>query len=358
MDSRPAGNENAPRILVVAPSWVGDMVMAQSLFMTLAERHPGAAVDVLAPAWSRPVLARMDEVRSAVDLPAGHGELRLGARFALGRRLRREGYDRAIVLPRSAKAALPPLVAGVPRRTGYRGEQRYGLINDMRPLDRRLLPAMVQRYVALAAEPDEPLPVPTPHPALRRDPVNAAQLVESLGLDPDRPAVALIPGAAYGPAKRWPVERFRELAARLVADGCQVWVLGAPDERVLGETVVEGLTGPVHNLCGRTRLEDVVDLASRTRCVVTNDSGLMHVAAASGTGVIAIYGSSSPAYTPPLTERARIVYRALSCSPCFARSCPLGHRDCLYGIDVEAVHRHCLDSLERAPQAPALGEAR
>jgi len=327
------------RILVVGPAWVGDMVMAQSLYITLKQRHPDAIIDVVAPKWSQPLLARMPQVRKAYSLPVSHGKLQLGARWSLGRELRANEYDQAIIIPRSYKAALLPFVAKIPCRTGYKGEMRYGVINDMRPLDKAILTQTVQRYVSLGLPPGTSLPPPIPEPQLTVDSENRKRIVEKLGLDTDSKSkiVAFLPGAEYGSAKRWPPERYRTLAERLSKDGNQVWVFGSEKELSLGEQIAAGLSPGVRNLCGKTQLQDVIDLLSLATLSVSNDSGLMHVAAAVGINIIAIYGSTTPAYTPPLTSKACILYENLSCSPCFQRECPLGHTLCLKNIEVEQV---------------------
>ncbi len=322
-----AGND----ILVVGPAWVGDMVMAQALFMRLKQRWPEAAIDVVAPGWSLPILQRMPEVRAGIELRLGHGEFGFGVRRALGRSLRGHGYARAIVLPGSWKSALVPFFADIPRRIGFRRELRYGLLNDLRPLDRKRLPTTVQQFLALAEDSADVAAPAVPQPRLRADKLRAQELIAQLHLDRQRPAIALMPGAEYGPAKRWPAERFAELAATLSASGWQVWVFGSAKERELGEAITQSHAF-VFDLTGRTQLVDVVDLLSVSEAAVSNDSGLMHVAAAVGTRLVAIYGSSSPKMTPPLSANARIVYRELSCSPCFERECPLGHLNCLRGI--------------------------
>lgn len=316
-------------ILIVGPAWVGDMVMAQSLFRLLRDREPGVALDVVGPAWSLPLVARMPEVREGLALDAGHGELALGARRRLGRALQSRGYGRAIVLPRSFKAALVPWFAGIPVRTGFRAELRGLLLNDLRDLDRETLDQTVKRFLSLGLPPGAPVPDP-PEPRLTVDTANRDALLARHGLG-GRPGVALLPGAAYGPAKQWPLAHFRALAGELIASGREVWVLGSAGERPLGEAIAAGEPA-VRNLCGSTRLTDTVDLLSAARAAVANDSGLMHVAAAAGTTVVALYGSSSPAFTPPLTARRRILYLGLECSPCFERECPLGHLRCLQEI--------------------------
>lgn len=329
---------DAPRkYLIVGPSWVGDMVMAQSLYRLLLEREPGARIDVVSPAWSLPILERMDEVTRAIELPVAHGEFALGERYAAGRKLRSERYSRAIVLPRSWKSALLPYFARVPVRTGYRGEWRYGLINDIRPFDRGRLDQTVKRFVALGLEAHEDMPPPSP-PRLRVDPDAQARTLERLGLAAGGEVVGLLPGAEYGPAKQWPTEYFADLAGRLTRVGIDVWILGSSKERELGESIRRGAGGGViRNLCGETTLGEAVDLLAATRAVVSNDSGLMHVAAAVGTFVAALYGSSSPTMTPPLTARKHVFHLGLDCSPCFERHCPLGHLRCLRGISVDEV---------------------
>lgn len=325
-------NTHQERILVVGPAWVGDMVMAQSLFITLKQRDAAVIIDVLAPAWSLPLLARMPQVNDAIALPIQHGELALLTRFRLGRQLRNKGYSHAIVIPRSFKAALVPFFAGIPVRSGYRGEMRYGVINDMRPLDKEVLTQTVQRQVALGLPETAEQPPAIPYPELLIDEHNQNRLFDELGLQLDTPTIGLMPGAEYGPAKQWPITYYRDLAGKLIAAGYQVWVFGSEKERPLGEQIGQAGKG-VSNLCGKTQLEDVIDLIALCDGIVSNDSGLMHVACATGRRVIAIYGSSSPTYTPPLSKNAEVIYRYLECSPCFKRVCPLGHTNCLTGID-------------------------
>jgi heptosyltransferase II len=320
------------KVLVVGPSWVGDMVMAQALYKLLRQQSANAEIHVVAPPWSLPVLARMPEVARGIELDVGHGELALGRRRALGLRLRAERYSRAIVLPRSAKAALVPWFAKIPRRTGFRGEWRYGLLNDVRALDERL-DQTVKRFVALGQPRDAELPQSLPpglRPRLTSDAGNLERLREKHALRADARLVVLMPGAEYGPAKRWPAAHYGALAAALANADADVLVLGSAKERSIGDDVAASAAHPrVRNLCGATSLADVVDLTAAADVAVSNDSGLLHVAAAAGAPVVAIYGSSSPKFTPPLTETAAVVSLALECSPCFARDCPLQHLNCL-----------------------------
>lgn len=316
------------------------MVMAQSLFKALKHRNGDQSIDVVAPAWSLPLLSRMPEVREGIILPVGHGELKLKERIKLGRALSKRRYTKAIVLPRSLKAALVPWFAKIPHRIGYRGEMRYGLINDMRSLDEKALTQTVQRFVALGQLPGEEPPPRLYFPQLVVLEENQRRLVASFGLSLDRPVVALLPGAEYGPAKQWPVEYFADLSRKLGACGAQCWVFGSDKERHLGEAIATQSDGVAHNLCGKTRLAEVIDLLAVSRLAVTNDSGLMHVAAAVSVPLIALFGSSSPECTPPLSETATIVYLDLECSPCFARTCRLGHTNCLNHIEPSLVLTH------------------
>lgn len=323
--------------LFVGPSWVGDMVMAQAALKIYAAANPDTAIDIVAPGWSLPVVARMPEVRDGFALDTGHGEFGWGKRRALAKVLKPRQYAQAIVLPRSIKSALVPWMAGIPVRTGFRGESRYGLINDTRPFDRGVLDQTVKRFACLAL-PQGAVLAAIPAPRLRTDPDKQAALLRQLGLSDERPIVALMPGAEYGPAKCWPLEHFSELAQTLLSRDYSVWVLGSEKDHPAGEQISTAAPG-AENLCGRTSLEDAVDLLGLASTAVSNDSGLMHIAAAVGCQVQAIYGSSSPDFTPPLTKQRVIHYLNLDCSPCFQRECPLGHLNCLKGIDPSAIMR-------------------
>ncbi len=345
----------ANRYLIVGPAWVGDMVMAQSLFMTLKSMDSAAHIDVLAPAWTRPLLDRMPEVASAIASPFGHGELKLAARRRLGRSLIRQGYDHAIVLPNSIKAALVPFFARIPTRTGFVGEQRYGLLNDLRKLDKQALPLTVQRFVSLAGEADEEPPQHPPIPRLQPPADAFASACARFGLGgSDAPVLALAPGAEFGASKRWPESHFAEVAKRRLEAGWQVWLFGSEKDADVTATINRMIDGRGRDLAGDTRLEDAIDLLSGCDAVVTNDSGLMHVAAALGLPVAAVYGSTSPTMTPPLSTLAQSVSIELECRPCFKRECPLEHMDCLNKLHPDLVIT-ALDAI--APAAQQLPQA-
>lgn len=334
-------------ILVVGPSWVGDMVMAQAFFMALRQQGDVGAVDVLAPPGAFPLLERMPEVRHRFCLSVRHRRLDLGPRLRLARQLRQRGYDQAYVIPSSVKAALVPALAGIPVRTGHRGEFRVGLINDVRPDTVHDSDRNVRGYLGLLMPRVAADPV-IPRPCLRVDAGNQAVLVAKFGLTVDRPIMALAPGAAFGPAKRWPVEHYRELASTLAGRGWAVWILGGPRECSLGDRIADRGDGAVRNLCGLTSLVDAVDLLALAAVAVSGDSGLSHVAGAAGSAVVALFGPTSPAFAAPLTDRAQQVYLEMGCSPCFARTCPLGHHRCMRDIRVEEV-LHRVDGLVDGP---------
>jgi heptosyltransferase-2 len=319
------------RTLIVAPAWVGDAVLSHPLLVRLKQAEPDAAIDVVGPAWALPVYRRMPEVSQTLALPFGHGDLQLGARRAFARTL--PAYSRAIVLPNSWKSALVPWHANVPVRTGYRGEMRYGLLNDLRTLDEKGLPRIVERYAALAEPPGGELRRPVPEPRLASDRTQVAATLAKLGLDGERPAAAFAPGAEYGPAKRWPARHFADLARTLAARGWQVWLLGSAKDAPITAQIRAQSGAACVDLAGRTSLDEAIDLLAAAARVVTNDSGLMHVAAALDRPTAALFGSSSPEFTPPLSAHARVITLRLSCSPCFARVCPLGHTNCLEQLE-------------------------
>jgi heptosyltransferase-2 len=324
--------------LVVTPGWVGDIVMCQSLFKTLRARDPDACLDVLAPEWARSLLERMPEIDSVIGLAVGHGQLRPMAQLRAAREARAGRYRRAIVTRRSFKSALIPFLARIPVRTGIRGEARYGLINDVRAVDGNSHPSAVVRLAVLGMEPGaSPSPDEVPWPTLRSDRERATHLEHTLLLTGEGRPIGLAPGAAFGPAKRWPQRSWERLARELTSRGHRVWVFGAQGEASEGAAIAEAGGAGATSLCGRTTLADVIDLMSRCDVVVSNDSGLMHVAAAAGPRVVALFGSTSPDNTPPLYAGADVLWRGLECSPCYARICPLGHLRCLGGIEVEEV---------------------
>ncbi len=325
------------KTLIVGPSWVGDMVMAQALFKAIKARYPNTMIEVLAPEWSRPLTERMPEVSASIAMPLKHGEMKLKTRYKLGKELSTAQYQRCYVLPNSFKSALIPFWAKVPQRIGWRGEWRYGLLNDVHVLDKQKMPLMVQRYVALAYDKSQPLPQKLPRPALvvRQEEVNAALL--RYQLSSERPVMVLCPGAEFGPSKRWPESHYATLANHYLAQGWQIWILGSAKDAEVAGAIQAQTQGQCVDLTGRTALGEAIDLMSLAKIVVTNDSGLMHIAAALNIPLVAVYGSTDPGFTPPLNENVAIVKEKIACSPCFERLCPLGHHECMQKLPATKV---------------------
>jgi len=327
------------KILIIAPAWIGDMVMAQTLFKIIKHRQPDACLDVLAPKWTLNLVERMPEVHKGIPFPFGHGELNLLKRFAFAKALRQEGYDQAIILPGSFKSALTALWAKIPKRTGWLGEWRIGLLNDIRKIDKQKLPRMIQRFAVLGfeEEPLEPLELQAYYPSLTINYRKRQILVEKLQIKANQPLLALCPGAEYGEAKRWPPAYFSKLAEELLTWGWQVALFGSQKDQAIAREINDGVDQRCIDLTGKTTLLEAIDLLSLAKLVVANDSGLMHIAAAINRPLIVLYGSSSPGFTPPLTTQVEIMKVELPCSPCFKRKCPLGHFKCMKQLSPELV---------------------
>jgi heptosyltransferase II len=339
------------KILIITPNWIGDCLMAQPLFRRLKEKLGQVALHAFAPPWVAPVLKRMPELDEVISTPFVHGPLQLKQRWRLGRSLRGLGYAQAIVLPNTWKSALLPFFADIALRAGYVGESRYGLLNLTYQLDKRNPPAMAARYAALADAPGKPVSAAwgsaaanEPHPAnaarlltdlrpsLRANQGEIAATLSQFSLENAHSMGIFAPGAEYGPAKRWPVSHFAELATRARERGTQVLLLGSAKDRAIGEAIVQQSAGAARNLCGETTLDQAMDLIAAAHWAVCNDSGLMHIAAAFDKPQVALFGSSSATHTPPLSSFARIAeipVAQLPCRPCFARVCPLGHFKCM-----------------------------
>nr|WP_268237252.1 lipopolysaccharide heptosyltransferase II [Undibacterium terreum] len=338
---------STPRTLVIAPNWIGDAVMAQPLLRLLKQQHPERPIDVLAPAWVAPVLRVMQEVDTVLSTPFKHGALQLRERWRFARELKKRGYADAYVLPNTLKFALIPWLAGISKRVGYKGESRYGLINVMHHDDPVHPRAMVPFYAALARDPSTVTPGQLPRPTLAVATEQITGVLDKLGLQQDRPLLAFAPGAEFGNAKRWPTSHFAALAKTVLADKpmAQIVLLGSGKDQAVCEEIVT-LCPAVRNLAGKTSLDEAVALIARADAMVSNDSGLLHIASALNRPVIAIYGPTDPDHAPPFSDIARSLSLRLACAPCKQRECPLGHHDCMQKLDSVVVWKELQPMLD------------
>jgi len=334
------------------------MVMAQSLFIDIKNRQPKAQIDVLAPAWTAALLDRMPQVSSLVEAPFSHGKLGLRSRIQLGKELRAQRYSHAIVLPNSWKSALVPMLAKIPNRVGFRGEQRWGLLTDIRKLNKQLLPMTVQRFVSLGrgisystsssgdSSTESPVNDPInsvsdirqiPPPALETTANDVAAVTSKNNLDTQSPVLVLCPGAEFGASKKWPVEKYAQVAEHYLDQNWNVWLMGSKSDQQSCHVINKRSGNRCQMLAGKTTLPEAIDLISCASLCVSNDSGLMHIAAALQVPLVAVYGSTDPSHTPPLSSNHAIARLALDCSPCFKRECPLHHLNCLNQLDANIV---------------------
>jgi heptosyltransferase-2 len=334
----------AHRTLVISPNWIGDAVMAQPLLWLIRERHPDRPIDVLAPVFLAPVWRAMVEVDSVVESQFRRGALQLRQRWEFARQLRQRDYADAYVLPNTLKFALIPWLAGIPRRIGYRGEMRYGLLNVIHRDSFAAPRPMVSFYAALAAPPMPVVALPSelPRPVLQVTDLQAGEVLKSLGLTPDASLIAFAPGAEFGSAKRWPAAHFAALAKHIcqVHPGAEIVLLGSAKDRAVCEEIVTGALleqTQVHNLAGITSLDQAIALIARADAVVSNDSGLLHIASALNRPIVAIYGPTDPDHAPPFSDTARSLSLRLDCAPCRQRECPLGHHRCMRDLSHERV---------------------
>lgn len=339
------------KTLVIAPNWIGDALMAQPLLTLLKQADPSQKIVCLAPRWVAPVLEAMPEVDRVLSTELAHGRLQWKLRRQFAQAVRALHFDRVFVLPNSLKSALIPWLARIPQRIGYRGEARYVL------LDRRVKGpdpslAMSERYAALAGAVGLTVPKVLPLPRLIADSIAVEAVRMRFGFGAFTELVALCPGAEFGPAKRWPAAHFATLASTLLADRprARVLLLGGKGDRAIADAIVAGTTPAdtrLLNLCGETDLGEAIALIATSSAIVSNDSGLMHVAAALSRPQVALFGSSDPRHTPPLSPHAKTLWLHLDCSPCFERVCPLGHLNCLVGI----TPRRVFDSMQNTSPA-------
>jgi len=327
-------------ILIIAPNWIGDAVMTQPLLANLKTLYPESRIDVLASHWVAPIFRACPQVHEVIEAKFEHKQLQWGLRKQLAKELEIKKYQVCFVLPNSFKSALIPWLANIPFRIGYRGEMRFGLINlALDNPSKQNRPPMVEHYLALSQLLNEELlPSREQVPKLNVSPF-AKQTVENKfqGSNIKSDSIyVMCPGAEYGPSKRWPTEYFAILAQRLIAENTdnQVILLGSKGDDIFGQQILAQAEqkSRIHNWCGNTTLDEAIALIGMSKAVISNDSGLMHIAAALKVPQVAIFGSSDPAHTPPLSDKAKVIWLNMSCSPCHKRECPLGHLRCLNDI--------------------------
>lgn len=337
-----------PRALVIAPNWIGDAVMAEPLLKRLSSQN--LTIDVLATPWVAPIFSACSEVNEIITADFKHGGLGLGLRQSIAKKLQENHYDQAYVLPNSWKSALIPWLAKIPVRIGYQGEVRFGLLNHRLPNPpKKNRPSMVKHYAALAKLNPTSLSqannnlAEVGNPALVIKPSEISSAHEKVAsLLPGASSIFILaPGAEYGPAKQWPLEHFGELSHLLLQSNPDAGILliGGPKDQIAGQMIIEHLKSRspnnidrMQNLCGKISLSESIALVSIAKGIASNDSGMMHVAAAFQVPQVAFFGSSDPKHTPPLSEFASPLWLGLDCSPCHKRQCPLGHLRCLKEI--------------------------
>lgn len=334
------------RCLIVAPSWVGDMIMAQSALKWIKTHSPETEIHVLANSWIDDVLTRIPEIDRIVHSPFQHGQLALIQRYQFAKTLRAHHYQHAIVFPNSFKSALIPFWANIPKRTGFIGECRYGVLNDWRRLRPQQTPRMVDRFMQLVVEKNDLAPAEFDYPKLKINLSSAQQLLHAHHFPTNGSGIiALAAGAAFGSAKRWPVTHFIQLSRSFLQHGFTVCLLGSNSDCDIINLIEHDVAHPyLVNLAGKLKLHETIDLLSQCKALVSNDSGLLHIASALHIPVIGIYGPTAPDFAPPLTPHHAIITAIpkLSCQPCKQRDCPLKHHACMQNIDAKRVFDTCL----------------
>jgi len=334
------------RILIIAPNWIGDAVTTQPLLATLKAQYPESTIDVLASHWVAPIYRACSEVHEIIEAQFEHKQLQWKLRKQLAKEIESKKYQASFVLPNSFKSALIPWLANIPFRIGYRGELRFGLINLALDNPSKVnRPPMVEHYLALSQlfRDDETTSLGKFIPQLNVSPSAQQSVDKKLKAQNiySESLYVLCPGAEYGPTKRWPTGHFAKLAQLLINESPnnQVILLGSKNDQILAQEITSQAqqANNIHNWCGDTSLDEAIALIGMSKAVVSNDSGLMHIAAALKTTQVAIFGSSDPGHTPPLSDKAKVIWLNMPCSPCHKKECPLGHLLCLKDILPEQV---------------------
>ena len=333
-----------PGILIIAPNWIGDAVMTQPLLASIKALYPDSTIDVLAGTWVAPIYRACSEVHEVIEAQFEHKQLQWGLRKQSAKQIEQKKYQACFVLPNSFKSAFIPWLANIPLRIGYRGEMRFGLINvALDNPSKTNRPPMVEHYLALSTLLKDEEQVENQQISSNITPrlnvsTSATQSIQSKlqSANITDSIYVFCPGAEYGPSKRWPTEHFARLAQELIKENPtnHIILIGSHGDQNLANEISsqEKQNSNIHNWCGSTSLDEAIALIGMSKAVVSNDSGLMHIAAALRVPQVAIFGSSDPAHTPPLSDKAKVIWLDLPCSPCHKRECPLGHLKCLKDI--------------------------
>jgi heptosyltransferase-2 len=315
--------------------WIGDFVRCHTVVQLLKARWPDRPIDVLTPPLNAPLLDYMPGVRQGIVADLRHNRLDLFRHPQLASRLRAEAYGTALIMSRKWKAAWAPFIAGIPERVGFIGEARYVLLNDKRWGEHKL-PRQIDQCAVLALPPDAPLPDTWPEPRLHVPLADTTAWKARRGLAGPR-SIALAPGAV-GPSKRWPASYYAEVAQALIAQGWIVWVVGGPNETPIAREIVTAAGPQAHDVTGHDLREGILALAAAD-FVLSNDSGLLHVAAAIGTPTAGIFGPTSPQLWAPLNPLAATIetHTEVSCRPCHEPTCRFGHHRCMRDISAAQV---------------------
>ena len=329
------------KVLIVGPAWVGDMVMSQALYRALKEINPETHISVLAQGVLKPLLERMPEVDETLQFDLRHGELKLGERKRIGESLKEKNFNKCFILPLSFKSALVPWHAKIHERVGWRGEWRNVLLTDCRKLDKGAYPLMVQRFVSLAYPESDLPPAAILYPKILPKASHKDVAIRGINLEIEGDLLAICPGAQFGGSKQWPAKYYAEVVNMVLRKGWRVWVFGSSNDRSVADSIIGKVDKTLRDRCvdlvGKTDLAEATDLLAFASVVLSNDSGLMHIAAALGKKVIGLYGSTSYDFTPPLSDKAELISTDIACRPCFKRECPFGHLRCLTEIKPERV---------------------
>jgi len=328
------------KIIIRSTNWVGDAVLTTPAVRAIRENFPEARIALLAKPWVAPVFhnnPHLDKILVYESEGRHRGWL---GKARLVRELRRQRFQLAVLFQNAFEAAFLVYMAGVPIRIGYDSDCRGALLTRRIPVDQdRVGSHHIEYYLGI-------LQGASLRPGDRKltlelsdiERARAEEILKENQISPSRPLVVINPGATFGSSKRWPLERYAALGDRIrAAWGAQIVILGGPGERTVGRQISALMNRGCINLCGRTSLREAAALIEKCELFVTNDSGLMHVAAAFDIPLIAIFGSTDPAATGPTNPRSRIVQVPASCSPCLKRECPEDHR-CMNEISVDQVY--------------------